>query len=76
MRTTTLVSLLPITGLAQAAINITKSEQVDLATGTGELGWGALGLAFGYSAGVGFNFSDGMGSMFLFLLSPFCEKQA
>lgn len=45
--------------LARAAINVTESNSVDLDAGTGVLGWGASGISFGYSAGVGLNFSDG-----------------
>lgn len=45
--------------LAQT-VNITKTEDVNLASKTGELGWGADNLAFGYSAGAGLNFSSGM----------------
>lgn len=52
------LALAPV-ALAQT-INITKTEEVDLAAKTGELGWGADNLAFGYSAGAGLNFSSGM----------------
>lgn len=45
--------------LAQT-VNITKTEDVNLASKTGELGWGADNLTFGYSAGAGLNFSSGM----------------
>lgn len=41
-------------------VSITKTEDVDLASKTGELGWGADNLAFGYSAGAGLNFTSGM----------------
>jgi hypothetical protein len=58
------LALAPL-ALAQT-VNITKTEDVDLASKTGELGWGADNLAFGYSAGAGLNFSSGM-SPFLFL---------
>lgn len=55
------VSGLALAPLALAqAVNITKTEDVDLAAKTGELGWGADNLAFGYSAGAGLNFSSGM----------------
>lgn len=58
-----LVSGLALAPLALAqAVNITKTEDVDLAAKTGELGWGAANLAFGYSAGAGLNFSSGMPS--------------
>lgn len=64
MRTTTVSSFL--TGLmslslaqAQTVVNITESNTADVDAGTGELGWGASGLSFGYSAGVGLNFSSG-----------------
>lgn len=54
------VSSLALAPLALAqAVNITKTEDVDLAAKTGELGWGAENLAFGYSAGAGLNFSAG-----------------
>ncbi|CAN8100349.1 unnamed protein product [Discula destructiva] len=55
-----------LTGLAQSAaglINITQSNDVNLANGTGTLGWGASNLPFGYSAGVGFNFDEGARSL-------------
>lgn len=56
-----MVSSLALAPLALAqAVNITKTEDVDLAAKTGELGWGADNLAFGYSAGAGLNFSSGM----------------
>ncbi|KAJ4386414.1 hypothetical protein N0V93_009309 [Gnomoniopsis smithogilvyi] len=47
----------PLSALAQG-INITETNEVDLANGTGNLGWGATDLPFGYSAGVGFNFAE------------------
>lgn len=53
--------------LAQT-VNITKTEDVDLESKTGELGWGADNLAFGYSAGAGLNFSSGKSH---FLVDPF-----
>lgn len=67
MRTTIFSStLLLLPSLARAqqetqerAINITENDTADLVAGTGNLGWGASGLAFGYSAGVGLNFSSG-----------------
>lgn len=60
------ISSLALAPLALAqAVNITKTEDVDLAGKIGELGWGADNLAFGYSAGAGLNFSAGMAS-FLF----------
>ena len=53
------VSSLVLAPLALAqTVNITKTEDVDLAAKTGELGWGADNLAFGYSAGAGLNFSS------------------
>ncbi|KAL1872373.1 hypothetical protein Daus18300_004343 [Diaporthe australafricana] len=53
------VSSLALAPLALAqAVNITKTEDVDLAAKTGGLGWGADNLAFGYSAGAGLNFSS------------------
>lgn len=52
------LALAPL-ALAQT-VNITKTEDVDLASKTGELGWGADNLAFRYSAGAGLNFSSGM----------------
>lgn len=65
MRAAAIVSgiALPV-GLATAALNITETNDVDSATGVGELGWGASDLAFGYSAGVGLNFSSGIFSPF------------
>ncbi|KAG8166678.1 hypothetical protein KVR01_002367 [Diaporthe batatas] len=58
MRLSLISSLvLPPLALAQT-VNITKTEDVDLASKTGELGWGADSLAFGYSAGAGLNFSS------------------
>lgn len=64
------VSSLVLAPLALAqTVNITKTEDVDLAAKTGELGWGADNLAFGYSAGAGLNFSSGM-SLFPHSLFP------
>lgn len=61
------VSGLALAPLALAqTVNITKTEDVDLAAKTGELGWGADNLAFGYSAGAGLNFSSGMHPRLLF----------
>lgn len=57
MRSTLPLVLLVPSGLVQGAANITKTELVDTASDKAELGWGASGLAFGYSAGVGLNFS-------------------
>lgn len=58
MRTSSLViGLAPLSALAQG-INITETNEVNLANGTGNLGWGATNLPFGYSAGVGFNFAE------------------
>ncbi|KAK2600861.1 hypothetical protein N8I77_010366 [Diaporthe amygdali] len=55
---TALISSLVLAPLALAqSINITKTEDVDVETKVGELGWGADNLAFGYSAGAGLNFS-------------------
>lgn len=59
MRTTPTFALLMVAGLSHAAVNVTKTERVDLGASTGELGWGASGLAFGYSAGCGLNFTTG-----------------
>lgn len=65
------VSSLALAPLALAqAVNITKTEDVDLAAKTGELGWGAENLAFGYSAGAGLNFSAGKPSFCSYLSSP------
>lgn len=65
------VSGLALAPLALAqAVNITKTEDVDLAAKTGELGWGADNLAFGYSAGAGLNFSSGMAPLCSFSVSP------
>lgn len=68
------VSSLALAPLALAqTVNITKTEDVDLASNTGELGWGADNLAFGYSAGAGLNFSSGMPPFLLLLhLFPDC----
>lgn len=59
MRTTTALALLAAAGVSHAAVEVTKTETVDLDAGTGELGWGALGLPFGYQAGCGLNFTAG-----------------
>lgn len=56
------VSLSAVAPGAQAAINVTENNNVDLAAGTGDLGWGATGLSYGYSAGCGLNFSSGESS--------------
>lgn len=58
MRSSSLIlGLAPLSALAQE-INITETNDVNLANGTGNLGWGATNLPFGYSAGVGFNFAE------------------
>lgn len=58
MRSSSLIfGLAPLSVLAQD-INITETNDVNLANGTGNLGWGATNLPFGYSAGVGFNFAE------------------
>lgn len=68
---TSFVSSLALAPLALAqTVNITKTEDVDLAAKTGELGWGADNLAFGYSAGAGLNFSSGMPHVLLFSAPP------
>lgn len=54
-----ILGLAPLSALAQG-INITETNDVNLANGTGNLGWGATNLPFGYSAGVGFNFAESM----------------
>lgn len=64
------ISSLALAPLALAqAVNITKTEEVDLTSKIGELGWGADNLAFGYSAGAGLNFSAGMASFLLWIRS-------
>lgn len=61
MRATTLPhALLALASLASAAVNVTETNTVDLIAGKGDLGWGASGLAFGYSAGSGLNFDTGV----------------
>lgn len=67
MRASFVSSLALTAGALAQTVNITKTEDVDLAAKTGELGWGADNLAFGYSAGAGLNFSSGMLSFLRFL---------
>lgn len=59
MRSTILTLAAGLAQLVAGAINITTTNDVDLAAGTGALGWGASGLPFGYSAGCGLNFDEG-----------------
>lgn len=59
MRVTFVSTLLVAVGFTHAAVNVTKTETVDLVAGEGDLGWGASGLAYGYSAGCGLNFASG-----------------
>lgn len=66
MRASSLIlALAPVSALAQG-INITETNEVDLANGKGNLGWGATDLPFGYSAGSGLNFAESM----CFLATP------
>lgn len=60
------IGLAPLSTLAQGSINITETNEVNLANGTGNLGWGATNLPFGYSAGVGFNFAESTFVFFFF----------
>jgi hypothetical protein len=41
-------------------INITQVEEVNQSTRIGQLAYGASNLDFGYSAGAGINFGNGM----------------
>lgn len=59
MRTTILTLAAGLAHLVAGAINITTTNDVDLEAGTGDLGWGASGLPFGYSAGSGLDFDEG-----------------
>lgn len=68
MHATAALALLAAAGLSHAAVEVTKTETVDLKAGTGELGWGAKGLPFGYEAGCGLNFTAGTNSPSLFTI--------
>lgn len=60
MHTPSLLStVLLLAPVALAQIEVTNTEEVDQASGVGNLGYGASGLAFGYSAGAGLNFTAG-----------------